>query len=385
VVILAFGCSGSAAPHSVAPSTSAAVQTAPSSGPSTSPCAGVAVDKWTLRERAAQLIVIPALDGQLRELGTAVSAGAGGVLLLGNGTPADLAAQVADANHLAGAPLLVMADEEGGGVQRLAGRVDTLPWAREMAATMTTDEVKTAATRVGQQLLALGVNVDLAPVLDVDGHQGPNAQDPDGSRSFSPDPATAARYGAAFLEGLRDGGVMPVVKHFPGLGGASANTDYGPAATPPLGVLRTQGLVPFRAAIDDGVPAVMVANAVVPGLTSLPASISPAAIQTLLRGDFGFKGLVITDSLSANAVADAGYTVTQAAVAAIESGADMILFGSTLTAAQAQLLSPTNVAAETASIVDAIVAAETSGRLPLARLDQAVTDVLTVKHVTPCA
>ena len=143
--------------------------------------------------------------------------------------------------------------------------------------------------------------------------------------------------------------------------------------------------MPFRAAIDDGVPAVMVANAVVPGLTSLPASISPAAIQTLLRGDFGFKGLVITDSLSANAVADAGYTVTQAAVAAIESGADMILFGSTLTAAQAQLLSPTNVAAETASIVDAIVAAETSGRLPLARLDQAVTDVLTVKHVTPCA
>ena len=186
VVILAFGCSGSAAPHSVAPSTSAAVQTAPSSGPSTSPCAGVAVDKWTLRERAAQLIVIPALDGQLRELGTAVSAGAGGVLLLGNGTPADLAAQVADANHLAGAPLLVMADEEGGGVQRLAGRVDTLPWAREMAATMTTDEVKTAASASVSSCSRSASTWTWRPCSTLTGTKDPTRRTPTGRARSAP-------------------------------------------------------------------------------------------------------------------------------------------------------------------------------------------------------
>src|SRR5581483_6251302 len=147
--------------------------------------------------------------------------GVGGFVLLGTATPGDLAAQVAAANRVASVPLFVMADQEGGGVQRLGNLVPSLPWARQMAATMTPAEVESAAQRVGAAMLAVGVDVDRAP--------GPNARNPDGLRSFSADPVTAGSYATAFMRGLRSAGVLSVIKHFPGLGGASANTDYGSA------------------------------------------------------------------------------------------------------------------------------------------------------------
>jgi beta-N-acetylhexosaminidase len=351
----------------------------------TTTCTGTnAADQWPLAQRAAQLVVVPALDGEIAPLGATISSGVGGVLLLGNTTPPDLAAQITAANATATTPLFVMADEEGGGVQRLAGHVPSLPWPREMAATMAPAQVQAAGERVGRAMVALGVNVDLAPVLDVDGGVGPNAHNPDGRRSFSADPAVVSTYGAAFMTGLVQAGVTPVVKHFPGLGGATANTDYGPADTKPLSALQVNGLPPFRAAIAAGAPAVMMSNAIVPGLTPRPAAVSAAATQGLLRGQLGFHGLVITDGLSANAISDAGFTVADAAVAAIEAGADMVLFGSTLTPAQTALLAPENVASTTGQIIGAIVTAAQSGKLSADRLDQAVMDVLKAKRVAPC-
>jgi beta-N-acetylhexosaminidase len=123
----------------------------------------------------------------------------------------------------------------------------------------------------------------------------------------------------------------------------------------------------------------------VPGLTTLPASLSPAAVQTLLRDELGFHGLVLTDSLSAGAVTAAGYGLAGAAVAAVEAGADMVLFGSTLTPAETLLLSPENVTASTNQIISAISSAVVSGELPSSRIDQAVLDVLNAKHVHLCA
>jgi beta-N-acetylhexosaminidase len=183
---------------------------------------------------------------------------------------------------------------------------------------------------------------------------------------------------------MQAGGIVPVVKHFPGLGDASGNTDYGPATTQPLAALRAAGLVPFQAAIAAGAPAVMIANAAVPGLTNLPASLSPAVVNGLLRHDLGFDGLVLTDSLSAGAISQSGYQLPQAAVAAIGAGADMILFGSTLTPADVALLSPGNVSATINQIVGAIVAATASGAISTARLNAAVLHVLAVKHVQLC-
>jgi beta-N-acetylhexosaminidase len=317
----------------------------------------------------------------------AVSAGAGGILFLGSAPPpSDLAGQLQAA--LAGASPelapLVMADEEGGGVQRLAGAVPSLPWARDLARSSTPAQVQALATQLGRAMKQLGVNVDLAPVLDADGGTGPTVTDADGSRSFSPDPNVAARYGVAFLQGLRAGGATPVVKHFPGLGGSLGNTDVGPATTLPIATLRSGGLLPFQAAITEGAPAVMVSNATVPGLTTRPASVSSSAIDGLLRHDLGFSGLVLTDSLSAGAITQAGFSLPAAATEAVEAGADMVLFGSTLTAAETALLTPANVARSVNEIVAAIVAAARTGALPLPRLDEAVGHVLAIKGVDLC-
>jgi beta-N-acetylhexosaminidase len=128
----------------------------------------------------------------------------------------------------------------------------------------------------------------------------------------------------------------------------------------------------------------MVANAAVPGLTNLPASLSPAVINGFLRHDLGFGGLVLTDSLSAGAISQSGYQLPQAAVAAISAGADMILFGSTLTPADVAQLSPANLSATINAVVGAIVAAATSGSIPMARLNAAVSHVLAVKHADLC-
>ena len=219
-----------------------------------------------------------------------------------------------------------------------------------------------------------GITMDLAPVVDLDAGVGPNNSDPDGTRSFSINPSTTAADANAFAAGLQAGGIIPVVKHFPGLGQASANTDVKPATTLPWTTLEGAGVVPFKGAIAAGAPAVMIANASVPGLTTLPASISPAAITGVLRDQLGFQGLVMTDSLSAGALADIGYSVPKAVVAAIIAGTDMVLY----TASAAQ------VASLTAAIVTSLVAAVTAGTLDRSRLESAASHVLTVKHVDLC-
>jgi len=333
------------------------------------------IASWPVARRAAELVVMPSFDFDLSGLSSLISGGIGGVLFLGDApAPPDLASQLAAAEQGAppGGVPLVMADEEGGGIQRLAGVVSSFPWPRTIAATMTTAQTEALGDSVGTQMRQAGVNVNLAPVLDVDGGDGPNAADADGWRSFSADPDTAAGYGVAFLQGLRQAGVIPVVKHFPGLGGA-ADTDEAPAATQPLSELLTTGLPPFRAAIAAGAPAVMISNASVPGLTTLPASLSSAVIEGLLREQLGFTGLVITDSLSAGAISQAGYSIPQAAVAAITAGADQILFGSTPTV---QI---------TEQIIQAIVAANAAGTLSTTELNQAVAQVIRAKGVNLCA
>jgi beta-N-acetylhexosaminidase len=219
-----------------------------------------------------------------------------------------------------------------------------------------------------------GVTVDLAPVLDLDDGVGPNATDPDGTRSFSLSSTIATRYGLAFARGLLDAGVMPVVKHFPGLGRATANTDVAPAWTQPWSVLQQHGLLPFTAAVTAGMPAVMTTNARVPGLAPLPASLSWRATQQVLRRQLAFHGVVITDSLSAVAIQAAGFHIPAATVRALVVGADMVLFGA-----------PTDQVADvTHRVVRAILNAVDSGTLTRARLRGAVVHVLHAKDVSLC-
>lgn len=194
------------------------------------------IKTWSVTGLASEVIAVPVLNFNLGAVASEVRRDVGGVLLLGSSAaPADLAARVQAL--MSRAPLhtrpLVMADQEGGGVQRLAPVVPPVPWPREMAQSMTPAAVRRLAARVGRQMCAAGVTVDLAPVADVDDRPGPSRTNPDGERSFSGDPQRAAKYTVAFRRGLADEGVLAVVKHFPGLGGVTANTDVGPAAAAP--------------------------------------------------------------------------------------------------------------------------------------------------------
>jgi len=218
----------------------------------------------------------------------------------------------------AGVPApLVMIDQEGGDVARLA----SLPPSGS-AASVGRDGPDRAAEEgaaTGAALAPLGVDVDLAPVLDL---AGPVL----GSRAFAVKPKRVAELGVAFGGSLQDAGVAATAKHFPGLGAAAVNTDLEPSSIELSAAELRRALVPFRAAIDADFGLVMVANATYPGLDpKRPASQSPRVIDGLLRDELGFGGVVITDDLDAGALTGAGIAEGDAAVAAVRAGADLAL------------------------------------------------------------
>jgi beta-N-acetylhexosaminidase len=218
----------------------------------------------------------------------------------------------------------------------------------------------------GAAMWNLGVIMDLAPVLDTANATNTIAEE--NQRSFSENGQTAAAYGIAFANGLRASGVVPVVKHFPGLGHASANTDLGPATDPSLAQLEANDLIPFEQAIARGVPAIMVSHASVPGLTgTVPASLSPATYQ-FLRTNLHFNGLTMTDSLGAGAIAAAGYSQASAAVAAIDAGANMVMIN--------------HIALQ--STVSALQRAISSGALSISQVNASVARILLSKGRAAC-
>jgi beta-N-acetylhexosaminidase len=197
-----------------------------------------------MTRRAEAVIVAPVLNLDIATVATATNAGAGGLLLLGNASPrASLQSQLQSA--ISGGrrsfPPLVMADEEGGGVQRLAPAVSAIPWPRQMAGTMSAGQIQQLAMTVGRQMRALGVNVDLAPVLDVDGGNGPSVTDADGLRSFSPIPSVVSNDGVAFLRGLQAGGVIPSSSTSPGWARRQASK-----RSPPWITLTCAGRAPAK-------------------------------------------------------------------------------------------------------------------------------------------
>lgn len=379
---LASGCVvvGATAPTSASTTTTTAV---PSTATTTTPagtlaCAELVVAAWPLPRLANETVAVSVNGLDVGSMAPAAHAGYGGLLVFGTTAATAFPEIVATLQRETpdGATLLVMSDQEGGGVERLTNLVATLPWAQVMGENLDAAQVTAEGLRVGRSLLAAGVNTDLAPVLDVDGRRiPPSATDPDGLRSFGGSPGLVARDGVAFLLGLREAGVTAVVKHFPGLGGATGNTDDAPAATRPWKDLQTTGLVPFARAVRAGASAVMIANATIPGFSSLPASISPAVIA-YLRDHLGFGGLIVTDSLAAGALADIGLGVPAASVRALAAGADLVLAGSPASSAASLALA--------AATSTAIQRAVDVGTLPLATLRAAAAQVLASRSSVSC-
>jgi len=223
------------------------------------------------------------------------------------------------------APLLLMTDQEGGLVRRLPGA----PALSEKQIGQSADPVAAATaagTGAGQNLAGVGMNVNLAPVLDVYYKTG-NFID-QYQRSYSSNPAVVSECGQAFITAQQQTGVAATAKHFPGLGSATKNqnTDNGPVTlTVSLTKLRAVDEVPYPSAIAAGVKLVMVSWAVYPALDAkLPAGLSPTVIGQELRGRNAFTGVTITDALEAGAVSAFG-PAGQRAVAAAGAGMDLIL------------------------------------------------------------
>jgi beta-N-acetylhexosaminidase len=260
---------------------------------------------------------------------------AAGVVFLGAnlGTPAQVRALTRRLQRVPRppglrAPLLLMVDQEGGSVKRLPGGPSRS--APQMAATGRPAVARAEGRAAAATLRAAGMNVDLAPVVDV--VRPESALHAEG-RGFGFTAASAARFGAAFARGLGEGGVAATAKHFPGFGAAPSNTDVGVVRIGvPLRELHAVDRVPFGAAIKAGAPLVMLSSAVYPALSSRPAVLSPRVVQRELRGALGFDGVTISDDLEAPAFAASG-GATGAGLQATKAGVDLLLYARTYAAA----------------------------------------------------
>jgi beta-N-acetylhexosaminidase len=323
-------------------------------------CADV-VAKLPLRRRLAQLVMVGLNPTDAVAL--VQSEQVGGLFIGGTDTASLHDGEIARATAAATIPLFVAIDEEGGRVQRIPGPYGRLPSAHTMATTMTTTEVRTLATSLGDELRGLGVNVDLAPDADVS-DQPANAVI--GDRSFGNTPAVVTAYAGAFAAGLRSAGVLPVFKHFPGHGHAVGDSHTGSAVDPPLSSLLADDLLPYRTLPSGGRSAVMVGHVEVPGLTgTVPASLAPAAYQ-LLRTTYGFDGVAFTDDLGSMIAVTAHYALADSVLLALRAGADVALW---------------TTDSQLPQVLDRLTAATASGELPMDRVNQAVTRVLKAKAV----
>jgi beta-N-acetylhexosaminidase len=219
-------------------------------------------------------------------------------------------------------PLIVAIDQEGGEVKRLPELPPDL--APPEIAAAGPGVVREQGLATGRELARLGINVDLAPVLDVAA--------PDSfisSRSFGANPGAVAGSGTAFATALSEAGVNATAKHFPGLGRSATNTDLEPSQVDASEVMLRADLEPFQRGISAGIPLVMLANATYPSLDpELPAFASEPIAAELLRDRLGFAGVTITDDLDAGAVT-AQFDRGEAARSAVAGGSDLLLFAQT--------------------------------------------------------
>ncbi|WP_072689073.1 glycoside hydrolase family 3 N-terminal domain-containing protein [Rhodococcus marinonascens] len=370
---LVAGCSqggiGTVPESSPAGPVSHAAAESPVAAPAT--CETEFLQSLSLRHKLAQLLNV-GVTGTADAVQVVLDEQVGGIFI-GSWTDESLlanreVAQVASASSL---PLMVTIDEEGGRVSRVENLLGPEPSARQTAATMTEEQTYQMALERGRGLKDLGVTVNFAPDVDV-------SSQPDnsviGDRSYSNDPAVVTRYAGAYARGMRDAGILPVIKHFPGHGSASGDSHTGAVTTPPLDRLRAKDLIPFRDLGPTGV-GVMLGHLEVPGLTApgVPASISPDAVA-LLRGGIGygaapFAGPIFTDDLSGMKAITDRYDIAEAVETALESGVDIALWLTTDDVPQ---------------VLDHLESVVASGKLPQQRVDEAVLTVARAKGALAC-
>lgn len=397
VVILVAGCAGPAIPTpasaapptaSVTPSptlTAAPAATPPSPSPTAqASCAQRVMTGMSLAQRIGQLFLLglannrlgPAEVSAIRDehVGSVWFTARTSIGVVRVRTIADAVQAQASSASTAGVRFFVAANQEGGLIQALKGPgFSTIPSAlvqgKRSPATLTAD-----AKRWGQQLLAAGVNLDFAPVSDVVPPGTDATNQPIGvlRREYGHDSLTAGSHAAAFVAGMTEAGVATTAKHFPGLGRVADNTDFSAGVVDDVTTTSDPYLASFRAAIGAGVPFVMIALATYTRIDPAHlAAFSPLVIGGLLRGDLGFRGVVMSDSLTATAVAT--MPPGQRALDFLLAGGDLIVSRS---------------AKATVAMVAALETRAATDPSFAARVDDAVLHVLEAKQSTgllPCS
>ncbi|WP_235017689.1 glycoside hydrolase family 3 protein [Thermomonospora echinospora] len=335
----------------------------PTATPSSDPGAWIPgfVKEMSLEQKVGQLFVPTFADRAAAEQLIKRYHVGGLIYFPGNARDPEQTARLSNALQRASRiPLLLSVDEEQGLVTRLS-YVTRLPGNMALGATAKPELARKAAEVTGAELRAVGINQNYAPVADVNVDP---ANPVIGVRSFGSDPALVSRMLGGAIQGYKDAGVAATAKHFPGHGDTGTDSHTGlPVIDHSRAEWERVDAPPFRAAVQNGVDAIMTAHIVVPGLDDSgdPATMSRTVLTGLLRDQLGYRGVVVTDSLSM-AGARQKYGAPQAAVRAVRAGAD-------------QLLMPPNLAQAHA----AVLAAVRQGTISRQRLDESVTRILRMK------
>ena len=365
VAVLAAASVLAACGHDAARHPSSTTVSKPVAAPAPPVCADPTTALST-RDKLAQLLMVGVKNAD--DARAAVNGYHVGGIFIGSWTDLSIfKGPLADIAGKAGPlSLAVSVDEEGGRVARLKSLIGPAPSARELAQTQTVAQVHDLAAERGRKMRDLGITVDFAPVVDV-------SDAPDdgviGNRSFSNDPEKVTAYAGAYAQGLREAGLLPVLKHFPGHGHGSGDSHTGGVVTPPLSDLQNVDLVPYRKLVTATPVAVMVGHLQVPGLTGdEPASLSRAAVQLLRDGTgYGappFNGPVFSDDLSSMGAISDRYGVAEAVLRSLQAGIDVALWVTT---------------AEVPAVLDRLEKAVAAGELPTASVDQSVARVASMK------
>ncbi len=324
----------------------------------------------THREKVGQL-VMPWLLGDYTALGTRefdriaywVDSLQLGGIIISIGSPIDAAAKLNALQTRSRLPLLIAADLEWGSAMRFVGGT-AFPMAMGIGATDRELDAYELGRITALEGRAVGVHMTYSPVADVNN----NPDNPIiNTRSFGEDPASAAKLVAAYVRGANEHGMFTTAKHFPGHGDTESDSHINlPVVSACWDRLDTLELVPFRAAIDAGVTAVMTAHIAMPCIDGEsdppPATMSPAVMTGILRDSLGFDGVVVTDALTMGAIVSK-YGVGETVVRAFLAGSDLLL-----------------IPADPAEAIDAMVAAVESGRITRERLDRSARRMLVLKE-----
>lgn len=334
--------------------------------------------QMTLEEKVGQIFMVhfdepylsPTLETQIKEMHI------GGIILFPPNikSPLQVATLIGDAQRLniengSNIPLFVAVDQEGWPISRLNAGFTVTPSNMALGATGSISDAVKAAQIIAQELSQIGVNMNLAPVLDVNS----NASNPViGLRSFGADPEAVANLGVAVVNTYQGNGILATGKHFPGHGNTSIDSHFTlPTSNHNLDELWREELFPFQRAIAEDIGVIMTAHVSYPALDDrpgIPATLSRPILTDLLRTKMQYRGLIATDSLGMGAL-DQQYGVISASLMAFDAGVDLLMYGN----------DPDHDPLEAKDVYDSILLKVKQGEISEARVDESVRRILETK------